>query len=33
MYDVQFPRPHLDYVDLIYDQTFNECLNQRTEAI
>ena len=28
-----FARPHLDYGDVIYDQTFNESLHQRTEYI
>ena len=28
-----FARPHLDYSDIIYDQTFNESFNQRIESI
>ena len=28
-----FGRPHLDYGDIIYDQTFNQCFHQRTESI
>ena len=28
-----FSKPHLDYSDLIYDQTFNECFHQRIESI
>ena len=28
-----FARPHLDYGDIIYDQTFNESFHQRIESI
>ena len=28
-----FARPHLDYGDIIYDQTFNESFNERIESI
>ena len=28
-----FARPHLDYDDIIYDQTFNESFHQRIESI
>ena len=28
-----FARPHLDYGDIIYDQTFNESFLQRIESI
>ena len=28
-----FARPHLDYGDIIYDQTFNESSHQRIESI
>ena len=28
-----FARPHLDYSDIIYDQTFNESFHQRIESI
>ena len=28
-----FARLHLDYGDIIYDQTFNQCFHQRTESI
>ena len=28
-----FDRPHLDYGDIIYDQTFNESFHQRIESI
>ena len=28
-----FARPHLDYGDIIYDQTFNEFFHQRIESI
>ena len=28
-----FARPHLDYGDIIYYQTFNESFHQRTESI
>ena len=28
-----FARPHLDYGDIIYDQTFNEYFHQRIESI
>ena len=28
-----FARPHLDYGDVIYDQTFNESFHQRIESI
>ena len=28
-----FARPHLDYVDIIYDQTFNESFHQRIKYI
>ena len=28
-----FARPHLDYGEIIYDQTFNESFHQRIESI
>ena len=28
-----FIRPHLDYKDIIYDQTYNDSLHQKVESI
>ena len=28
-----FIRPHLDYIDILYDQTFNNSFHERLESI